>query len=85
MSMSGEAKYQRMIDIAENLSSQGLPIPKEKAIEMAEKERDNEEEDLGYIDHQSVGDAEEIFLNYESIKKVVFGKESSITIDNDNH
>lgn len=39
----------------------------------------------GYIDHQSVEEAEEIFRNKETIKKFIFGKKSYFLTDNDNH
>jgi hypothetical protein len=38
----------------------------------------------GYIDHQSVEVAEEIFESEDKIKQVIFGN-SHIIIDNDNH
>jgi len=38
-----------------------------------------------YIDHQSIDSAEEAFAEYASLKNLIFGKESYITIDNDNH
>ncbi len=85
MSMSGEAKFQRTVDVLTSLSSQGLDIPFDKGIKAAEEAKMDDEEDFGYIDHQSIEDAEQIFSSYDNVKKVVFGKGSIITIDNDNH
>jgi hypothetical protein len=39
----------------------------------------------GYIDHQSIEVAEEMFKNEEILKKAIFGTGSYIIIDNDNH
>lgn len=44
-----------------------------------------DEMDDTYIDHQSIKEAETIFGNYDRIKSVIFGKDSYIIIDNDNH
>jgi len=38
----------------------------------------------GYIDHQSVDEAEIIFKNKETIKKFLFGRKSYFKTDNDN-
>lgn len=47
--------------------------------------RDGESYPFGYIDHQSVDEAETIFDSPENVKNVIFGKGSYIIIDNDNH
>jgi len=41
-------------------------------------------ENDGYIDHQSIEIAEEMFENYDTLKKVLFGVGSYIIISNDN-
>ena len=46
---------------------------------------DSEYDPDGYIDHQSIGEAKTIFADYETVKKVIFGKDSEIITNNDNN
>lgn len=39
----------------------------------------------GYIDHQSCGTSSEVFESKETLKAFIFGKNSVLIIDNDNH
>lgn len=39
----------------------------------------------GYIDHQSFEKAESLFADEDTLKRFIFGKNSSLIIDNDNH
>ena len=42
-------------------------------------------ESQAYIDHQSVGDADEAFESVDSLKNFLFNRASILIIDNDNH
>lgn len=44
-----------------------------------------EEEGDGYIDHQSIDEAQKIFETQESLKKFLFAPGSHVITDNDNH
>ena len=39
----------------------------------------------GYIDHQSVGEAAQMFVDTETLKQAIFGVGSYVIIDNDNN
>lgn len=56
------------------------------ASEVVWKVSINNEEDYGYIDHQSVEDGQntEMFESKETLRDFVFGQDSRVILDNDN-
>ncbi|MFA6989755.1 MAG: hypothetical protein WC197_06780 [Candidatus Gastranaerophilaceae bacterium] len=87
--ISGENKFNKMIEVAEKLRKQGLDIPLTKAVEITKEKEREEEEYWGYIDHQS-GPGEqpenwdEVLRDKESIKKFIFSSANYFTTGNDN-
>ena len=43
------------------------------------------DEDFGYIDHQSLDEASEMFLSKNILEDFIFGRDSYFVTDNDNH
>lgn len=57
-------------------------MPYEELLEM-DVYRDDV--DFGYIDHQSLDEASEMFLSKNNLEDFIFGRDSYFITDNDNH
>ncbi len=92
--ISGEFKYERTFRIFDHLNKQlsnqgAMPLlDKNRVEESAVKARDDEEEEWGYIDHQSSpyenSDWVSILDSDEGMKVFLFSNESSFETGNDN-
>ena len=63
-----------------------IPVDKIKFVPLSEKHWNKPNEaDWGYIDHQSIGVADDAFASEQTLKDYLFNHASYLETDNDNH
>jgi hypothetical protein len=78
--------HPKWLDMLENVIKENTKV--KNIIWNITNEYDSEDKDWGYIDHQSTageGVNTEIFDSKDELKNFLFGKNSCICLDNDNH
>ena len=80
-------KYIEMLNevLTDNMPDTDITYDGMSYKELLEIDVYRDDVDFGYIDHQSLDEASEMFLSKNNLEDFIFGRDSYFETDNDNH
>ena len=84
---SNSNKYIEMLNemLTDNMPDTDITYDGMSYEELLEMDVSRDDVDFGFIDHQSLDEASEMFLSRNNLEDFIFGRDSYFETDNDNH